>query len=113
MRQEKTLKVIANHIVDPRIVLTPNSGSDRSWVWAALDFAKGELVETIFALRFSDSDSAKEFYDAFVAAQEAMKKVLEGADNPDAAEVGDEATTAIAALSTKEESEDKPQQEAE
>jgi Ran-binding protein 1 len=113
MRQEKTHKVIANHVLDPRIVLKPNSGSDRSWVWSAYDFAEGELVETVFALRFADSDVAKEFYDAFVAAQESMKKLLEGADNPDAAEVGDEAAAAIAALSTKEESEEKLQQEAE
>ncbi|KAG7357525.1 RanBP1 domain containing protein [Nitzschia inconspicua] len=26
MRQEKTMKVIANHVVDPRIVLEPNAG---------------------------------------------------------------------------------------
>ena len=41
MRQERTMKVIANHIVDPRIVLVPNAGSDRSWVWTAFDFAEG------------------------------------------------------------------------
>ena len=28
MRQEKTMKVIANHAVDPRITLEPNTGSD-------------------------------------------------------------------------------------
>ena len=48
MRQEKTMKVIANHILDPRIVLVPNSGaSDKSWVWNAFDFADGELVEKV------------------------------------------------------------------
>ena len=30
MRQEKTMKIICNHVVDPRIELEPNVGSDRS-----------------------------------------------------------------------------------
>lgn len=47
MRQEKTMKVIANHFLDPRITLTPNAGNDKSWVWVAFDFAEGELVETV------------------------------------------------------------------
>lgn len=47
MRQEKTMKVIVNHFLDPRIVLVPNAGNDRSWVWVAFDFADGELVETV------------------------------------------------------------------
>jgi hypothetical protein len=47
MRQDKTMKLIVNHFLDPRIVLTPNSGSDKSWVWVAFDFSDGELVETV------------------------------------------------------------------
>lgn len=61
MRQEKTMKVICNHVADPRIVLKPNAGSDRSWVWNAYDFTEGKLEETTFALRFANSDSANEF----------------------------------------------------
>lgn len=41
------MKVIVNHFLDPRIVLVPNVGNDRSWVWVAFDFADGELVETV------------------------------------------------------------------
>ena len=51
MRQDKTMKVITNHVIDPRIKLEPNAGSDRSWVWSAFDFSDGELVETVFAMR--------------------------------------------------------------
>lgn len=48
MRQEKTMKVIANHVLDPRIVIVPNAGAtDRSWVWTAFDFSEGELVEKV------------------------------------------------------------------
>ena len=51
MRQEKTMKIIVNHITDPRIELAPNAGNDKSWVWKAFDFAEGEeLVETVFRL---------------------------------------------------------------
>ncbi len=49
MRQEKTMKIIVNHFLDPRIVITPNAGSaDTSWVWVAFDFSDGiALVETV------------------------------------------------------------------
>jgi hypothetical protein len=47
MRLEKTMKVIVNHFLDPRIVLVPNAGSDKSWVWVAFDFSDNELVETV------------------------------------------------------------------
>lgn len=56
MRQEKTMKVIANHIIDPQYNLTPNAGaSDKSWVWVAWDFSDGELVETVSLLTISPS----------------------------------------------------------
>jgi len=52
------MKIIVNHVVDPRIKLEPNAGSDRSWVWSAFDFSDGELVETVFAMRFGDAEKA-------------------------------------------------------
>ncbi len=45
MRQEGTLKIIANHFVDPRITLCPNAGNDKSWVWIAHDFSSGTALE--------------------------------------------------------------------
>jgi Ran-binding protein 1 len=105
MRQEKTMKVIANHALDPRIKLEPNVGSDRSWVWSAFDFAEGNLVETVFALRFADSDIAQEFKKKFTECQEEMEKLLAGEDKPgeDGGAAADEAAEALAGLSTKEE----------
>ena len=111
MRQEKTMKVIANHQLDPRIELSPNVGSDRSWVWRAFDFSDGvELVETMFACRFKDSDVANEFKVEFEKRQEEMKKFFEGADDPgtDGGAAADEAAAALAGLSTKEEEEEEP-----
>ena len=104
MRQEKTMKIIANHAIDPRIKLEPNAGSDRSWVWSAFDFAEGELVETVFALRFPDSEIAESFKDSFTAAQEEMAKVLAGEDKPgdDDGAAAEEAAEALSALKTED-----------
>lgn len=102
MRQEKTMKVIVNHALDPRITLEPNAGSDRSWVWSAFDFAEGELVETVFAIRFANSDIANDFKKIFQEQQKEMEKVLAGEDAAPSAEA-DEAAEALAGLTTKEE----------
>jgi len=104
MRQEKTMKVIVNHALDPRITLEPNAGSDRSWVWSAFDFAEGELVETVFAIRFADSEIADKFKKVFLEQQKEMEKVLAGEDGAPSAEA-DEAAEAIAGLSTKDDAE--------
>lgn len=105
MRQEKTMKVIANHALDPRIVLQPNAGSDRSWVWSAFDFAEGELVETVFALRFADSEIAEKFKVAFEDGQKEMKSLLEGEDKADEDGTAEEAAEALAGLKTSEKEE--------
>lgn len=103
MRQEKTMKVIANHVLDPRIVIVPNSGaSERSWVWNAFDFADGELIEKTFAVRFSDAETATEFKEAFSKYQGEMKTLLEGGDKKSSEET-DEATKALGELSVKTE----------
>ena len=41
------MKVIANHFLDPRITLSPNVGTDKSWVWGAFDFSDNELIEQV------------------------------------------------------------------
>jgi Ran-binding protein 1 len=106
MRQEKTMKLICNHALDPRISLQPNVGSDRSWVWIAHDFSDGEnLVETTFAIRFADSDIAEEFKSKFVEYQAEMEQIMAGKDKPgeDGGKAADEAAEALAGLSTKDE----------
>lgn len=102
MRQEKTMKVIANHAVDPRIKLEPNAGSDRSWVWSAFDFAGGELVETVFALRFADSEIAGQFKEKFTECQKDMEKLLAGEDSAEGAAEAEEAAAALSELKTED-----------
>merc|ERR1712194_120711 len=95
IRQEKTMKIIANFAVDPRITLEPNAGSDRSWVWSAFDYSENCLVETVFALRFADSDIANTFRDTFLECQKHMEKILSGEDSEEGKEAADEAAEAI------------------
>lgn len=58
MRRDKTLKVCANHYVVPDMKLSPNVGSDRSWVWnAGADVSEGEPEAATLAIRFANSES--------------------------------------------------------
>jgi len=71
MRRDKTLKVCANHYVVPDMKLSPNVGSDRSWVWnAAADVSEGEPEAQTLAIRFANSDNANQFKEAFMKAQQ-------------------------------------------
>jgi len=65
MRRDKTLKVCANHYVVPEMKLSPNVGSDRSWVWnAAADVSEGEPEAQTLAIRFGNADS--KFYSLWI-----------------------------------------------
>lgn len=102
MRQERTMKVIVNHVADPRITLQPNVGNDKSWVWSAFDFSEGELVEEVFAIKFANAENAGKFKDAFIDAQEKMTAILAGEDGPPD-QAADDAADALANLNTSEE----------
>jgi Ran-binding protein 1 len=96
MRRDKTLKVCANHYVVPDMKLSPNVGSDRSWVWnAAADVSEGEPEAQTLAIRFANSDSkcssgdgnassmrlmwptdANQFKEAFIKAQQENEAIF-------------------------------------
>ncbi|KAI1919423.1 Ran GTPase binding protein Sbp1 [Ophidiomyces ophidiicola] len=77
MRRDKTLKVCANHYIVPDMKLSPNVGSDRSWVWnAAADVSEGEPEAQTLAIRFANSENANLFKDAFEKAQEENEKLF-------------------------------------
>lgn len=75
MRREKTLKICLNHYVNPSAVLKENVGSDRSWVWHAVDYADDEKDEALLAIRFRDSNDAKSFKEAYDSARDSMTKL--------------------------------------
>jgi len=77
MRRDKTLKVCANHYVVPDMKLSPNVGSDRSWVWnAAADVSEGEPEAQTLAIRFANSENANLFKEAFIKAQQENEKLF-------------------------------------
>jgi Ran-binding protein 1 len=82
MRRDKTLKVCANHYVVPEMKLSPNVGSDRSWVWnAAADVSEGEPEAVTLAIRFANSDNADQFKDAFLKAQKENEEIFGKAED--------------------------------
>ncbi|KAL3472969.1 RanBP1 domain-containing protein [Aspergillus californicus] len=77
MRRDKTLKVCANHYIVPDMKLSPNVGSDRSWVWnATADVSEGEPEPSTLAIRFANSENANLFKDAFEKAREENEKLI-------------------------------------
>jgi Ran-binding protein 1 len=53
-----------NLIVVPEMKLSPNVGSDRSWVWnAAADVSEGEPEPQTLAIRFANSESKCHYTD--------------------------------------------------
>lgn len=70
MRRDKTLKVCANHLVDSLMKLSPNVGSDRSWVWnVTADVSDGKPEAETLAIRFANSENANLFKDKFEEVQ--------------------------------------------
>ncbi|CAA0838417.1 Ran-binding protein 1 homolog c [Striga hermonthica] len=75
MRQNKTLKICANHLVLPTLTLQEHQGNDKSCVWHAADFADGELKQETFCIRFPSVENCKSFKDKIVEITESQAKV--------------------------------------
>ena len=61
--------------------LSPNVGSDRSWVWnAAADVSEGEPEAVTLAIRFGNSENANAFKDAFIKAQKDNEAIFNKAE---------------------------------
>jgi Ran-binding protein 1 len=85
MRRDKTLKVCANHYIVPEMKLSPNVGSDRSWVWnAAADVSEGEPEAVTLAIRFANAENANNFKDSFMKAQKENEEIFNKAEEAEA-----------------------------
>lgn len=74
MRRDKTLKICANHFISPEYTLTPNIGSDRSWVYSVTaDVSEGEPEAQTLAIRFGNKENADKFKEVFDEAKETNK----------------------------------------
>jgi len=79
MRRDKTHKVCANHYIAPDMKLSPNVGSDRSWVWnTTADVSEGEPEFQTLAIRFANSDNANTFKNEFIIAQKKNEEIFAG-----------------------------------
>ncbi|XP_042162379.1 E3 SUMO-protein ligase RanBP2-like [Oncorhynchus tshawytscha] len=74
MRREKILKVCANHYITPDMLLKTNAGSDKSWVWNAVDYADEEPRLEQLAIRFKTEVKALLFKTKFEEAQKIVPK---------------------------------------
>ncbi|KAJ8510003.1 hypothetical protein OPV22_000437 [Ensete ventricosum] len=74
MRQAKTLKICANHLVIPSIKIQEHAGNDKSCVWHASDFADGELKEEMFCIRFGSIENCKKFMETIESITETFGK---------------------------------------
>ncbi|XP_060579731.1 ran-specific GTPase-activating protein-like [Ruditapes philippinarum] len=77
MRRDQTLKLCANHYVQPEMELKPNCGSDRAWVWTTTaDFSDGEASSELLAIRFANAENAQKWKEKFTEAQQIMRKAI-------------------------------------
>jgi len=64
--------------------LQPNVGSDRSWVWkTAADYSEDPPTSETLAIRFANSDLAKEFKVAFEDARKSNEELSSKAAPPE------------------------------
>ncbi|XP_072119283.1 E3 SUMO-protein ligase RanBP2 isoform X1 [Mobula birostris] len=73
MRRDQVLKICANHYITADMKLKPNKGSDKSWVWCALDYSDEKQVFEQLAVRFKTADEAALFKAKFEEAQNLVK----------------------------------------
>ncbi|WOL14817.1 ran-binding protein [Canna indica] len=80
MRQAKTLKICANHLVLASTKLQEHAGSDKSCVWHAMDYSDGELKEEMFAIRFGSVKNCKLFKETVEEIAESLGEIEETED---------------------------------
>ncbi|XP_031661549.1 E3 SUMO-protein ligase RanBP2-like [Oncorhynchus kisutch] len=74
MRREQVLKVCVNHYIMPDMLLKTNAGSDKSWVWNAVNYADEEPRPEQLAIRFKTKVEALLFKTKFEEAQKIVPK---------------------------------------
>lgn len=98
MRREQVLKICANHYITADMLLKPNAGSDKSWVWNAIDYAYEEPKNEQLAIRFKTVDEASLFKAKF---EEAQKVLLQLPENPKPQEKREETSRASESLAAR------------
>ena len=92
MRQEKTLKPIANFLLlgEGQCELTAMANNEKAWTWGCNDFSDDEAgVLDKLCIKFNNKAAADEFKAAFEAGVQFNKDVKDGKDATEAAEIED------------------------
>ncbi|CAL0300672.1 unnamed protein product [Lupinus luteus] len=75
MRQSKTLKICANHLILPTMSVQEHAGNEKSCVWHAKDFADGdELKDELFCIRFPSIENCRSFMETFQEVAESQRQ---------------------------------------
>ncbi|XP_010781780.1 E3 SUMO-protein ligase RanBP2 isoform X2 [Notothenia coriiceps] len=98
MRREQVLKICANHYINADMLLKPNAGSDKSWVWNAIDYADEEPKTEQLAIRFKTTEEASLFKAKF---EEAQQVVLNSTDKHDQQEKKEESVNVSSSLAAQ------------
>lgn len=80
MRQDKTLKIVANHYLmdKPFCELVPMAGQEKANLWVASDFSEGKAMQEKFAIRFTTVELLNNFKENFNKAREFNKYLKAG-----------------------------------
>ncbi|XP_067151302.1 ranBP2-like and GRIP domain-containing protein 4 isoform X3 [Apteryx mantelli] len=73
MRRDQVLKICANHYINTDMKLAPNAGSDKSFVWHALDYADEMPKPEQLAIRFKTPEEAMVFKNKFEETQNILR----------------------------------------
>ena len=76
MREEKTLKIRANHLIMPGTQIQEHGGNDKALVFNCVDFADEEMKPELFCVRFASAERAQEFKRAYEAGGETNEPLL-------------------------------------
>lgn len=111
MRQSKTLKICANHLVLPTMTVQEHAGSDKSCVWHATDFADGELKDELFCMRFANIENCKIFMEKVQEIAESQGKKENNKDTTDTAALLEKLS--VGESKTEEKAQEAPKEEKE
>ncbi|CAN7115242.1 ran-binding protein 1 homolog b [Brassica rapa] len=106
MRQSKTLKICANHLVTSGMSVQEHAGNDKSCVWHARDFSDGELKDELFCIRFASVENCKAFMQKFKEVTDSEEEKEESKEASDTAGLLEKLT--VEEKDTEEKKEEKP-----
>ena len=93
MREEKTLKIRANHIVMPGTQIQEHAGNEKAVVFNCVDFSDEEMKPELFCIRFASAERAQQFkkaYEDAAATNEPLLGKTAGGDDGDEEEAAEE-----------------------